>query len=406
MLEVDEARRRILRSFRPTQAIERRVAEALGYVATEDLTSSHPLPRFDNSSMDGYAVRATEAAGATEERPVRLPLGAEVAAGSSGETTLAPGTAARIMTGAPVPEGADAIVPIEVARESEGHVDILEAPDDGAFIRRAGSDIGAGQIVVRAGDELGPGELALLASLGLSPVLVHARPKVGVVVTGAELVAPEDEPGPGQIRDSNSVALTALVREAGGEPLTFAAIGDNLAATEEVLRRAAEEADLIVSSGGVSVGRYDFVKEAVESLGSIDFWRVAMQPGKPVVSGRVGDVPFLGLPGNPVSIHVGFEQFVRPAIRLMRGCTGLLRPVLQAKLAETISKRPGRLHLVRVRLSWEADGLVATPTGPQGSHVQSSLIACDGLVRFPILSEELRQGAEVEVEVWRVPGKN
>jgi molybdopterin molybdotransferase len=406
MLEVEEARRRILRSFRPTQTIERRVAEALGYVAAKDLTAPHPLPRFGNSAMDGYAVRAADVAGASEEAPVRLSLVGEVAAGSGEEIAVAPGTAARIMTGAPLPAGADAIVPIEVARDLEEEVEILEAREEGAFIRRAGSDIGRGQIVVHAGDELGPGELAVLASLGLSPVPVYARPKVAVVVTGAELVAPEEEPGPGQIRDSNSVALTTLVREAGGEPVTFAAIGDDLAATEEALARAAADADLIVSSGGVSVGRYDFVKEAVERLGSIDFWRVAMQPGKPVVSGRVANTPFLGLPGNPVSIHIGFEQFVRPAIRLMRGCSGLLRPVLKGTLAESISKRPGRLHLVRVRLSWASGGLVATPTGPQGSHVQSSLVGCDGVVRFPIDSEELAQGAEVDVEVWRLPQKS
>ncbi|MEA2498819.1 MAG: molybdopterin molybdotransferase, partial [Actinomycetota bacterium] len=392
MLEVQEARLRILGGFSPLPPEELRVAEALGFVVAEDLAAPHPLPRFDNSAMDGYAVRAADAAGATEADPARLRLVGEVAAGSAMEGELAPGTAVRIMTGAPVPPGADAVVPVEVTREIDDQVEILQAPSPRAHIRDAGSDIGAGDMVVEAGTELGPGELALLASLGLSPLRVHPRPKVAVIVTGAELVTPEAEPGPGQIRDSNSLALRSLVLEAGGEPLTFDAVADDLASTEETLKRAAQDADLIVSSGGVSVGRYDFVKEAVERLGSIDFWRVAMQPGKPVVSGEVAGTPFLGLPGNPVSIHVGFEQFVRPAIRRMRGCRDLVRPVIDATLSETITKRAGRLHFVRVRLTREGDGFRATPTGAQGSHVQSSLVGCDGVARFPKDLEQMEAG--------------
>jgi molybdopterin molybdotransferase len=238
----------------------------------------------------------------------------------------------------------------------------------------------------------------------MSPVRVREAPRVAILVTGDELVPPEATPEPGFIRDSNSVALRALVAEAGGEPIPFPPIPDNREAVVAQFRRASELADLVISSGGVAVGRYDFVKEVVEELGRIDLWRVAMQPGKPVVLGSIGSTPFLGLPGNPVSIHVGFEQFVRPAIRKMRGCRSLLRSTLEARLTETIHKQPGRLHFVRVRLRDEGEGWLAEPTGAQGSHVQSSLVECHGVARFDRESSELPAGSSVVVEVWKLPG--
>jgi molybdopterin molybdotransferase len=230
-------------------------------------------------------------------------------------------------------------------------------------------------------------------------------PRVAVLVTGDELVPPEATPAPGEIRDSNSVALAALVVDAGAEVVGFPAVPDRREAVVEAFRAAAGSADLVLSSGGVAVGRYDFVKEVVEELGRIDLWRVAMQPGKPVVLGEVAGVPFLGLPGNPVSIHVGFEQFVRPAIRKMRGCRDLLRPRMPARLTETIEKKPGRLHFVRVRLAHSSEGWLATPTGRQGSHIQSSLIDCHGVAQFPADATRLEEGAEVTVEVWSLPGE-
>jgi molybdopterin molybdotransferase len=223
-------------------------------------------------------------------------------------------------------------------------------------------------------------------------------------VTGDELVEPEETPPPGSIRDSNSVALRALVHEAGAQVVPFERVPDRRAAVVDALRRAADISDAVVSSGGVAVGRYDFVKEAVEELGHIDLWRVSMQPGKPLVLGAVGATPFLGLPGNPVSSHVCFEQFVRPAIRRMRGCRALVRPTVRATLTETIEKRPGRLHFVRVRLDAGDGGWRATPTGPQGSHIQSSLVGCNGVARFDIDETRLEAGAPVVVEVWSLPG--
>ena len=351
--------------------------------------------------MDGYAVRAAD----TTDAPVELRLAGEVrAGGGEAEQNVLPGTAVRIMTGAPVPPGADAIVPVEVTEESGDVVKIMESTDVGRHVRPAGDDVDGGSTRRRAGTELGPGELALIASLGLSPVPVRPRPRVAILVTGDELVPPEETPGPGQIRDSNSIALVALVQEAGAEPLLMPHVPDDRTATLEAFRSAAEDADLVMSSGGVAVGRYDFVKDVVEELGGIDMWRVAMQPGKPVVLGSLGDTPFLGLPGNPVSIHVSFEQFVRPSLRKMRGCQTLFRPTIRAVLTETIEKRPGRLHFVRVRLERDGDGWHATPTGPQGSHIQSSLVGTHGVAVFERDLEKLDAGSEVDVQVWSLPG--
>lgn len=404
MLSVEEARERVLAAVAPVPPTDVRVADALGLVSASDLVAPHPLPRFDNSAMDGYAVRGEEVERASPEAPVTLAIVGEVRAGDPGDITVTPGRAARIMTGAPIPPGADAVVPVEETSESDGRVVVAGAAQRGRHVRPAGDDVAEGDVLVRAGIELSPGELALLASMGLSPLSVRRGPKVAVLVTGDELVEPEAAPAPGQIRDSNSVALRTLVAEAGAEVVPFPRVGDTRDAVRDGLRRAAELADVIVSSGGVAVGRYDFVKEVVEELGRIDLWRVAMQPGRPLVLGAVGVTPFLGLPGNPVSSHVCFEQFVRPALRKMRGCRSLLRPSITATLTETITKVPGRLHFVRVRLEPGERGWKATPTGAQGSHIQTSLVECNGVARFGPDLASLEAGGDVIVEVWSLPG--
>lgn len=403
MLSVPEAQERVLAAVEPMPPAETKVLNSLGLVLARDLYAPHPSPRFDNSAMDGYAVRGEDAREASEETPVRLRLLGEVRAGDPGDLRIAPGTAARIMTGAPIPEGADAVVPVEETGEVGDEVEVRSETPVGRNVRPAGEDVRKGDLLMRAGVEVGPGEMGLIATLGLSPVPVHPRPKVAVVVTGEELVEPEEDPGRGRIRDSNSVSLAALLEQSGAEVNSTERVGDDRDATVAAFERAAERADLIVSSGGVAVGRYDYVKEVVEGLGHVDMWRVAMQPGKPVVFGGVRDVPFLGLPGNPVSVHVGFEQFVRPAIRKMRGCATFFRPRIKATLTDPIEKKPGRLHFVRVRLARSGEGWYATPTGPQGSHIQSSLVLCHGLAHFASDLERLDPGAEVTVEVWRVP---
>ena len=404
LLTVDEARAHVLDSVVSVGTSDVLLRDSLGLVLAADAVAPHDLPRFDNSAMDGYAVQAKDVGEASADSPSHLQIIGEVRAGDPAELMVSAGTAARIMTGAQVPAGADTIIRVEDTDEADGYVSVRAGVPHGTHVRPAGDDIHAGQVIVRTGTELGPGELAVLASMGLSPITVRRGPKVALLVTGDELVDPEAQPAPGQIRDSNSVALNALIREAGAELIPMGRIEDDRDAVRGAFERASELADLVVSSGGVAVGRYDFVKEVVEELGAISMWRVAMQPGKPVVLGQLKDTPFLGLPGNPVSIHVGFEQFVRPAIRKMRGCSSLLRPVIRARLGDTIEKVPGRLHFVRVRLSFDGNGWTAMPTGPQGSHIQSSLVGAHGIARFAVELERLDKGDEVEVEVWKLPG--
>ena len=403
MLTVEEARDRVLASVSPLPVEDVLVGDARGLVLDETLSAPHPLPRWDNSAMDGYALRGEEGETASAKSPLLLEIVGEVRAGDPGDVEVKPGTAVRIMTGAPLPPSADAVIPVEETEETDGKVVVKAAAVRGSHVRPAGDDLEVGDVLVESGTELGPGELALLATMGFSPLRVRRGPKVAILVTGDELVPPEAQPGPGQIRDSNSIALRALVADAGGDSLVFPSVRDDRTATLEAFRRAGEIADLVLSSGGVAVGKYDFVKEVVAELGRIDMWRVAMQPGKPVVLGSIGSTPFLGLPGNPVSIHVGFEQFVRPAIRKMRGCRGLLRPSVVAELTEPIKKRPGRLHFVRVGLHARSGKWFATPTGAQGSHIQSSLIDCNGVARFDIEETKIDAGSEVVVEVWRLP---
>ncbi|MDQ3940496.1 MAG: molybdopterin molybdotransferase MoeA [Actinomycetota bacterium] len=403
LLPVDVARARVLDHFHPLDTIKLPVRDALGHVLAEDVFAPHPLPRFDNSAMDGYALRAVDTDGASSVSPVTLAAVGVIPAGQPGDVRLTAGSAIRIMTGAPLPPGADAVVPIEEVEERDGGVAIRSRLSPGTFVRKHGEDVAEGDLLVARGTEVGAGEAALLAAAGVSPVQVHRRPRVAILVTGDELVPPEASPAPGQIRDSNSVALAALVEEAGGEVTRLGRVRDTLESHRSEFERAAAVADVVVSSGGVAVGDHDLVKAVLEELGSIDLWRVAMQPGKPVVLGRIGTTPVLGLPGNPVSVHVGFEQFVRPAIRKLRGCGELLRPTIEATVTEPLEKPPGRLHFVRVRLAASRDGWRATPTGPQGSHIQSSLVGCHGVARFAPELTQLPAGARVTVEVWRLP---
>lgn len=403
LLSVEEARVRVLEAVKALMPEQVLVGDALGLVTVDEILAPHPLPRFANSAMDGYAVVATDVARASGAEPVSLRVAGEVRAGDAGEVPVEPGTAARIMTGAPLPPGADAVVMVEVTEERDGVVSIKGPAEPGQHVRPAGDDLEAGAVLVPAGIELGAGEMALLASMGMSPVAIRRGPKVALLVTGDELVDPEAEPGPGQIRDSNAIALTALLTRSGADVVMSERVPDTREAVVDAFTRASDVADVVVSSGGVAVGKYDFVKDVVEELGGIELWRVAMQPGKPVVLGSVNDAVFLGLPGNPVSVHVGFEQFVRPAIRKMRGCRSLFRPTMTATLTETIDKRPGRLHFVRVRLRHEGGLWMATPTGPQGSHIQSSLIDCHGVARFGREESRLERGDSVIIEVWELP---
>jgi molybdopterin molybdotransferase len=378
------------------------VRAALGRVLAEEIVSGRRLPPADNSAMDGYAVRRADLAAASRERPVELRVAFDVPAGGAAPASLGTGEAARILTGAPLPAGADAVVRQEDASRSGDRVRIPLCPEPRESIRDAGEDVEIGARVLEPGCVLGPAHAGLLASLGRSVVAVHQRPRVAILSSGDELVEPDGDVAGGRIVSSNSYTLAAQCREEGAEPVYLGIAGD----TPEDLEarfRGGLRADVIVSSAGVSVGDRDHVRDVLAKLGcELRFWGVRIKPGYPLAFGRLaGDAGALvfGLPGNPVSAMVTFEQFVRPALRKMAGQRSLFRPLVRARLGERISKKPGRLHFVRVELSRQGDAIVATSTGNQSSGVLTSMVRGHGLLIFPAESHELRAGDEASVQV-------
>ena len=391
LLSVAEARARILEHFSPLGSEIVPLSEAAGRVLASELRAATDLPPFANSSMDGYAVRAGEVAQASADSPAPLPVSADIPAGSGQPGPLAPGTAARIMTGAPVPPGADAVVPVEDTddrRERAGEpppaqVSIRVAPLLGANIRPAGQDVRAGQIVLQAGTLLSPAAVGVLAAQGVSQVPVHLRPLVVVFSTGDELRQVDESLGPGQIRDTNSYTLAAAAAHYGARVLRLEVAGDRLEAVRARFAAARQAgANLIVSSAGVSVGAYDVVKAAVEAEGALRFWRVRMRPGKPLAFGQVGGVPFFGLPGNPVSALVGFEVFVRPALLKLGGRARWEKLEIEAELLEPMAS-DGRESYQRVIVERRGSGYVARASGSQGSAVMSALVRANGLLILP-----------------------
>lgn len=379
MMSVEEARDAILARFAPLPAETIAITEALGRVLADDASAAEDLPPFANSAMDGYAVLSSDTTSATREHPRRLTLAGEVPAGSVYSGTLRSGAAIRILTGAPVPTGADAVIQQELTQAGDDWVEVQAVVEPATNIRVAGSDVRQGTLLARRGTEIGPAEIALLAALGITPLRVTRRPRVAILATGDELVAQGEQPGPGQIRDSNTPYLAAAVARAGAEPWVLGIAHDNAADLRARLAQAVA-ADLVLTTGGVSVGTYDLVKQVLAEQGNVAFWRVRMRPGKPVAFGTLGDTPLLGLPGNPVSTAVTFELFGRPAIRRMLGCAQIERPVVEVELAGEPVERGDRRHYVRVRLESLAGRLVATPTGPQGSHVITSLVGASALL--------------------------
>ncbi len=396
MLSVAEALERVLADV-PVLGTERLpLDDALGRVLAEPIVSAREVPPWDNSSMDGYAVRAADTAGATGSHPVVLPIVGEVSAGRMATRGLAPGQAYRILTGAPLPEGSDAVIPQENVRRDGATVTIDRPAERGAFVRPRGEDVRTGDRLLEPGVVLRPAALGVLASLGRARVEVYVRPGVAVLSTGDELVPPDAPLGPGQIPDSNSYTISALVREAGGVPLSLGIAPDRRDVLVERLRHGLR-ADVIVSSAGVSVGDRDFVREAVEELGArLDFWKVNMRPGKPLTFGRIGERFFFGLPGNPVSSMVTFELFVRPLLRRLAGRRELQRPRIRARALAPIDNPGSRPGYLRVQIERGAVGLGARPTGGQGSAILRSMLLADGLAVVPG-DTTIPTGGEVDV---------
>ncbi|HWP28561.1 MAG TPA: gephyrin-like molybdotransferase Glp, partial [Chloroflexota bacterium] len=345
LLSVDEALAAILEKIPVLEPEEVFLDEALGRVLAEDIYADIDVPPFDNSAMDGYAVIAADTAPATPERPVVLRVVADLPAGYLPQTPVRHGEAVRIMTGAPMPPGADAIVRVEDTARGEGVVLVYAPTRPGRDVRRAGEDVRAGERILPRGTYVRPAEVGMLAMLGRRRVRVIRRPRVAVLTTGDELVDVDEPLTPGKIRNINLYSLIAQVRWCGGEPISLGVARDTVEELEAKIR-AGMAADLLVTSAGVSVGDYDVVKTVLDKLGQIDFWRVNMKPAKPIAFGRIGNTPMFGLPGNPASSMVAFEEFVRPAILKMQGRRALRHPTLQAVAEVALDNRGGRRSFI------------------------------------------------------------
>jgi molybdopterin molybdotransferase len=405
-LAAADAARRILAEVRRQPALRVPLDDALGSVLAEDIVSPLDIPAWTNSAMDGYAARGADVRGASAASPVRLRVVEQLPAGRFPTRALGPGECARIFTGAPLPEGADTVVRQEDTDFGAETVTILKDRDVGVNIRRAGEDIRKGQTVLTAGAALGPAHLGVLASLAVAHPLVHRRPRVAILGSGDEIVdvdQPEAIVSGRKTASSNTHTLVALVREAGGEPVNLGIARDTPESLRAHLGRALE-ADLLVTSAGISVGEHDYVRTVLEELGAEQrFWRLRMRPGAPVGFGLLRGIPWIGLPGNPVSTMVTFELFVRPAIRVMCGHALPFRRAVVARAAEPISVKPRLQHFLRGIVTETPAGLEARLTGPQGSGILTSMILANALLVLPEGQFETPAGTEVRAIVLDDP---
>lgn len=410
MVGVDEALARVLDAVAPLPPIDVPILDADGLVLAEDIVADVDVPPFRNSAMDGYAVRAADTAGARFNAPVALRMIGSIAAGTDTSLVVEPGTAVRVMTGAVMPEGADAVVrfeetdesaygPARVGRVERDSIGITRAAKPWDNVRPAGEDVRRGTVVLAKGTQLRPPEIGLLAAMNRSAVPVHRRPKVAILSTGDEVIDIGPELQPGQIRNSNSYTLAAMAKRCGADAVLCGVARDALDDLTGKLNEA-KSADLIITSGGVSLGDYDMVKDVLQAQGSIAIWQVRMKPGKPLAFGFIGGTPLLGLPGNPVAAAVSFEQFARPAIKRMLGRRDLHAPSINARLTERIDNRGHRRHFVRARVESDgAGGFTVRVAGDQGAGVLTSLARANGLLVLPEHLEAAEPGMCLPVQM-------
>ena len=399
MIPVDEALDKILSHVLPLGFEKVSLLDALGRVIGEDIYAKRNIPPLDNSAMDGYALKSEDVRKASQNHPVRLVVIEDLPAGFISTKTIEKGKAIRIMTGAPIPKGADTVVPVEVTKKEDGFVLIFNAAGPGENIRESGEDVKQGDRVISRGDIVRPAEVGMLASVGRSFVSVYQRPLVAILCTGDELVDVDGDLNEVKIISSNSYTIGAQVKDCGAIPLQLGIAKDRKEEIEEKLRQGIR-ADVLISSAGVSVGDYDFVKDVMKHLGmEMVFWKVAMRPGQPLAFGTMGGKPVFGLPGNPVSSMISFEQFVRPALLKMMGCGHIFRPLVEAVLKEEIKKMAGRRYFIRGSISFENNQYVVTTTGEQGSGMLRSMVRANGLIVIPEDQEIVRAGEKVRVQL-------
>jgi molybdopterin molybdotransferase len=409
LLNVDDAVARMLAGVARLPAETVPLDEALGRVLAGDVRSDVDIPSFANSSMDGFAVRAEDVAGASTEKPAILRVVIDIPAGSFPDTMIHGGEAARIMTGAPMPEGADTIVPVEQTDSQfvtgadgslPAQVAIFKGSHAGDYVRPIGEDIQSGAIILTSGAVLRPQEIGVLAALGAAQVAVVRKPRVAILSTGDELVGVDEPLAPGKIRDTNSYTLAGLVKTYGGEAIRIPAARDTLDDVRRCFRQALDaKPDLLMSSAGVSVGTFDMVRTVLAELGQVDFWRVNLRPGKPLAFGQIQGIPFFGLPGNPVSAMVTFDVFVRPVLLRMSDQPDAWQTVMSV-IGESISS-DGRRSYVRVKLRRENGQWIATTTGTQSSGALTSMVQADGLLIIPENITDVPAGTQLEVRLLK-----
>jgi molybdopterin molybdotransferase len=396
MISVEEALQQVLTKIRPLGRERVSLMQSQGRVLAENISAKRDIPPWDNSAMDGYALRWPDIQDASGDHPAILKVLADLPAGRIYKGVVGPGEAVRIMTGAPIPKGADTVVPVEETEKLGEKVKIRVPLGRGSNLRLAGEDVKAQELVLDEGTVLRPPHIGMLASLQRSMVSVYQQPRVAILSTGDELLEIDEPWEEGKIINSNSYALAALVRDCGGLPLQIGIAKDQAEDLTSKIQQGLN-ADLLITSGGVSVGDYDLVKGRLQELGTMNFWKVGMRPGQPQAFGIIGGKPIFGLPGNPVSSMVSFEVFVRPSILKMSGHRNLFRSTLKAILREDLKKKPGLVFFSRCRLIRQEERLYASLTGEQGSAILSSMVKAQGLIAIPREITHVRAGEEVTV---------